>query len=291
MTRQSLRSVPLEVFEKTFKLLDDFNLRYSIASQLLLKTFAKLSAEIRLNFDDDKFRIKKQLIAQSKMLKKFVNEKGLVLKISRKTKEKEFIAKLQNLPGVRSLDSEYGFHNMSNAALVEVGRNCKNLASLYVGMFFPDISQKPLFNTLSNLRKLKRLSFKNLNSNSRNRVNDLTLEIIGANNKELEDLDFTDCQNISDSGIEKLMQSFQSLKSLNLTRCISLSNEGLIAMVNSLMSLKTLNLNDIAHLEDRVLKEIAGRCKSIIDISLRGCEVITDEGIIGLAKNLRNLKK
>ena len=116
MRRQSLRTIPLKIVEKTFEHLDDSNWRYSIASQLLLKTFAaQLSSnEIRISFDDEKFNIKKQLITQSKMLTKGVKEKGLVLEIPRNTKEEDFIGKLQNVPGVRTLNSEYRCYIMVN---------------------------------------------------------------------------------------------------------------------------------------------------------------------------------
>merc|ERR1712223_1448404 len=144
----------------------------------------------------------------------FVKERGLVLEIPRETEEQDFIAKLHNLPGVTSLNSKYGLY-MSNAALLEVGRNCKDLASLSVDWLFRNVSRKPLHKTLKCLKKLRRLSLQTLFLKSKDIVNDSTLKIIGAYNKELEDLDLTCSYETSDSGIRRLTQSLQSLKRLN----------------------------------------------------------------------------
>merc|ERR1712223_109710 len=97
----------------------------------------------------------------------------------------------------------------------EVGENCQELESLDVDILFFNISQDTLHCTLKNFKMLKRLNLGFLGV----RVNDSTLELIGAHNKELEQLDLTDCQQISDSAIQRLAQSLPGLKSLNLSWC------------------------------------------------------------------------
>lgn len=62
-------------------------------------------------------------------------------------------------------------------------------------------------------------------------------------------------------------------------------------MVKSLVDLKGLKISYISRLEDRVLNEIAGMCKSLLEINLSWCQLITDEGLIQLAMSLNRLKR
>merc|ERR1712156_173012 len=109
MRRQSMRALPIELFRRTAMHLNDSNLKYSIATQFLLKAFdsmlngenqqgPSLYGKIEINLDDDEFDKKKLLICQSKIVKEFVEEKGLKLIIGDKMHDNEFIDKFQKLP-------------------------------------------------------------------------------------------------------------------------------------------------------------------------------------------------
>jgi len=241
-----------------------------------------------MSLDDENFNTKKKLILQSKMLTKVAKERGLAIKIPDTTMEEEFIVKIHDLPGVTSLNGEY-CSCTSNAALLEVGRSCKDLESFNVFEVFRDISHEALQNTLQSLKKLKRLNMLDKFGTSGDAVDDSTLETIADNCKELEVLDLVGCI-ISDFGIQRLAQSLLRLKSLNLRACISLTNDGLTNMIKYLMNLKILNLSCIPHLEDRVLIEIAGRCENLTELHLDRSKHITDQAIIELAMELPRLK-
>ena len=121
--------------------------------------------------------------------------------------EDEFIGKLKQLSGVWSLDSKERLL-MSDRALKEVGSNCKDLKSLEFGKLFANvqlISQETLLKTLRNLRKLKRLEF---SINSEETIVDSTLETIRVYNRDLEALDMSLSNQLSDYRINKFFRLY-----------------------------------------------------------------------------------
>ena len=164
MGLKSIKSLSNELFVTTSKHLDDVIWKYSVASQFLLKSYESVSnckasedsisfGKIDLCFGDEKFESTKLLISKSKILRKLVKEQGLVIEITGEKGEQDFIEKLQNLPGVRSFNSECWLL-MSGSAMLAVHRNCNELTSLEVGLLFDDISHEVLLKVLKSLKKL-----------------------------------------------------------------------------------------------------------------------------------------
>merc|ERR1712156_703019 len=137
MRRHKIQQLPKKLFEKTTKRLNDSDLKFSLASKILVNCFASIpeienvdgrrSYEgIKMRFNDEKFYDKKNLINRSKTLKTSVEERGIEMIIQNGIEDEEFVAKLQNLPGVRSFAGAM-IHGLSGASLLEVRRTCRDL--------------------------------------------------------------------------------------------------------------------------------------------------------------------
>ncbi len=113
------------------------------------------------------------------------------------------------------------------------------------------------------------------------RVSAVTCDVLIAltqHNSQLNKLEISHCEEISDAVLFSIAQCCTSLTQLTITESEVLSDESVCAVVRSCNNIYTLTLDNCTRLSNAVLIEIyTAGCKRLMWLSLKGCILITSE--------------
>ena len=132
---------------------------------------------------------------------------------------------------------------------------------------------------------------KTLNLSGCVNIEDGLLEMISVACPNLEAIDLSSCENVTDEGLMKLgKRCGANLVSLVLERCLGISDASLSAFMLS-SRLTCLNLERCRGLTDSSMVKVLRMCTSLEDVDLSLCDGIGDDTIISLSKNCLNVKR
>ena len=135
---------------------------------------------------------------------------------------------------------------------------------------------------LQNLKKImNKTIIKNMVCLELSGVDDSYLQYVGSL-KQLEFLNLTRCDEITDQGLEHI-SSLQQLESLSLLGCYEITDQGL-KYISSLQRLKSLNVSYCGEITDQGLKHISS-LQQLKSLNLKQCDKITNQGLVVLYKN------
>ncbi|XP_013177189.1 PREDICTED: uncharacterized F-box/LRR-repeat protein C02F5.7-like [Papilio xuthus] len=124
------------------------------------------------------------------------------------------------------------------------------------------------------LARLKHL--RELDMSGCNRMTDVSLRY-AFNFKELVNLNFSRCQQITHEGVGHLVRNCPSIEYFNLTDCYNLKDDAVTEIVKGLRRLQTLELRGCNQLTDRSLEAIRTHCEKLKFLDVQGCRYMSPE--------------
>ncbi|GBP66154.1 hypothetical protein EVAR_83934_1 [Eumeta japonica] len=119
-------------------------------------------------------------------------------------------------------------------------------------------------------------------------VTDFALYELAKLGPALRYLSVAKCIQVSDSGISTLARRCYRLRYLNARGCCALGDDGVEAIAKGCSRLRALDLG-ATDVGERGLQILARCCPNLKKLALRGCELITDEGLEAVAYYCRGL--
>ncbi|KAG8577140.1 hypothetical protein GDO81_010077 [Engystomops pustulosus] len=226
-----------------------------------------------------------------------------------------------------------GNSRITDASIKAISRSSPNLSHIYVAdcQKITDISLKALASlkniTVLNVADCIRISdpgvrqvvegpsgnkIRELNLTNCLRVSDLSLLRIAQKCHNLNFLNLSFCENVSDSGIELLgnmaslisvdisgtsitdqgltaLGSQSKIKELSISECLGITDIGIQRFCHQSRDLEVLDISHCLQVTNNTLKTIAFCCKMLTSISIAGCFKITDISIQYLSGGCRYL--
>lgn len=127
---------------------------------------------------------------------------------------------------------------------------------------------------------------------------DFLVSLIAISCPYLEDLNLSNCSQITDKSLTLIARHCKHLKKLNLNRCDLISSSAIEELASGCKKLKIINLsrpllNPKRQISDESLSALVVANPEIMELRLRNCEKVSDDTIIAMAKtcgkNLRAL--
>ena len=112
---------------------------------------------------------------------------------------------------------------------------------------------------------------------------ELLLEVCAVN-PLMENLDLTECQDITDAGLLSLSDHCYCLKKISFSGCIKISHVGLRSLVLKNGSVVKLDLTKCHLIDDKGLRSIAVSLNHLKELDISGCYNVTDFGISAVAR-------
>lgn len=109
-------------------------------------------------------------------------------------------------------------------------------------------------------------------------INDDIVYALGQNCPDLIFIDLTGCGEISDQSLIALATHCPKLIDVNLTLCSKITDKGVIFLSEKCPDLKSLDLA-WCDITDQSIYALIKNCPRLTDVSLWGCEEVTDEAI------------
>lgn len=213
--------------------------------------------------------------------------------------------------------SSRGIANMNDEVLIKISVNCSKLIHLNINNC-DNVSDNGLIAIANQCSLIKFLGVSNCSQNRNltdgflqslgKNCNDLTiLEVSCCSNlsdngfmaiskgcHKIERIDMEECTRITDQTIVNLSAYCSNLRHLTLSRCESITDDGIqqlsissCATINE--SLQVLELDNCPLISDISLKQLYN-CKSLVQLELYDCQLITRSGIKKFQKNLPDCK-
>ena len=136
---------------------------------------------------------------------------------------------------------------------------------------------------VSDLIKQTKQSVLKLNFTDCTEITDLSLDRIGNNFKNLEEVIFKGCDKISLVGIRSLALNCQNLKKISF-KGYDIGDSGLRVIASNLVAIEEIDLSGCAKVSDRGLSELGHCCRNLKSINLRGCSSINESGYWALCE-------
>lgn len=210
--------------------------------------------------------------------------------------------------------SSRGLASMDNSVLRKMSINCPNLSHLNINNC-SNVSDEGLIPIAYECKSIKFLGVSNcshisnatLQSLGRNCSDLVILEVsccinlsdigfiaISKGCHKLERIDLEECTRITDQTIINLSANCSNLRHLTLSRCESITDEAIreLSISNSAIvneTLQVLELDNCPLISDTSLKQLYS-CKSLIQLELYDCQLITRSGIKKFQKVLPSCK-
>uniref|UniRef100_A0A0C9S5K8 TSA: Wollemia nobilis Ref_Wollemi_Transcript_12696_3172 transcribed RNA sequence n=1 Tax=Wollemia nobilis TaxID=56998 RepID=A0A0C9S5K8_9CONI len=179
-----------------------------------------------------------------------------------------------NCPGLLTLNVE-SCPQIGNKSLKAIGQHCFNLESFSISncAFVGDKGIMPIVSTSTKLIKVKLQAVK---------VTDSTLSAMGHYCKALTDLMLVNLQNVTEKGFYSMGNALgmQKLKCLSVTSCRGLMDASLVALGQGCPILKQVCLRKCEFLCDKGLKAFTEVAKSLENLQLEECNMISTVGLI-----------
>jgi hypothetical protein len=105
----------------------------------------------------------------------------------------------------------------------------------------------------------------------------------------LEELNLSNCNQVTDRSITTLASHATKLRKLNLNRCDLVTSVAVSALANAKVDLTALNLSrPLLHkrmwIQDEALLSLLQTTPNLQELRLRNCDLVTDTTIIEMAK-------
>lgn len=154
----------------------------------------------------------------------------------------------------------------------------------YLDLSMTSINQQGLQELFSVCSQLKKISLEHCQVNT-----EICFHI--AENEDLEVLNMTMCEGITNEGINRLVQRCQKLESLNLS-WTNMTSECIYSIVKNISSsLKHFNLSGCRHtLTDEHVSILVEKCPDLIDLDLSDATLLTGLSVDAIINNLSNLQ-
>uniref|UniRef100_A0A7S3DCF7 F-box/LRR-repeat protein 15-like leucin rich repeat domain-containing protein n=1 Tax=Palpitomonas bilix TaxID=652834 RepID=A0A7S3DCF7_9EUKA len=108
--------------------------------------------------------------------------------------------------------------------------------------------------------------------------------------KELSNVDFSHCRQVSDVGISVLANACPRLSTLQLTACSELSDASLQELSQHCPDLTSLNMSYCSKVTDAGLRYLSQGCMALEEVIIFGCRFVSQEGISALQAMCLNLR-
>ncbi len=174
---------------------------------------------------------------------------------------------------------------ITDLGFVPLGTYWPNLESIWLGGC-KKITVVGLRSLALNCRKLRRISFVGYD------VDDAGLRIIAASLVDLQCIDLSGCQMVTDRGLSEIAHCCTKLKSMKLGGCYKLGESGIWAfreVGNCCADLEEIDLSDVTYLSDKGLLLVAKGCVLLKKIHISRCPYVSSTAIAKVFKYASNL--
>jgi len=101
-------------------------------------------------------------------------------------------------------------------------------------------------------------------------------------------LSVSKCPRITDTGVRQLVSHCYKIRYLNLRGCVSITDSTVVSLTRSCTRLRSLDLGK-CEVTDAGLQQIARHLQQIRKVSVRGCGMVGDQGVVSLARGCPHL--
>ena len=98
------------------------------------------------------------------------------------------------------------------------------------------------------------------------------------------------CDRVSDTGLRHLVSHCFKLRYLNTRCCSSVTDASLLSISLSCTRLRSLDLGK-CDVTDNGLRHLAQRMPGLRKLSVRGCQLVGDQGVLAISRRCRGLVK
>ena len=109
-------------------------------------------------------------------------------------------------------------------------------------------------------------------------VGNTKLMTIASGCPQLQSLNITCSENITDEGIKALATGCPQLQSLNISGCRNITDEGITALASGCLQLQSLDISDCRNVTDEGIRALASGCTQLQSLDIDLCRNITGEG-------------
>ncbi|XP_026414862.1 F-box protein At3g58530-like isoform X1 [Papaver somniferum] len=192
-----------------------------------------------------------------------------------KSKCKEALGNLESL-------NLNGCQKISDKGIEVVTSACPKLKafSIYWNIRVTDLSIQQLVKNCSCIIDMNLSGCKN--------ITDKSMHLIADHYNELEELNLTRCVKLTDGGLQQILLKCSSLQYLNLY-ALSGFTDGAYMKISHLAHLRVLDLCGAQNLSNQGLSSIA-RCKNLVSLNLTWCVLVTDAGVVAIARGCPSLE-
>jgi len=107
---------------------------------------------------------------------------------------------------------------------------------------------------------------------------------------QVRELSLSDCPEVSDYGLCELAKLGPSLRYLSVSKCPQISDAGLRQLVSHCYKMRYLNLRGCVSITDATVMSLSRSCTRLRSLDVGKCDV-TDNGLRQLARQLPNIRK
>jgi len=129
-----------------------------------------------------------------------------------------------------------------------------------------------------------------LNSSHCDNITDEGIIALANGCPQLQSLDISRCDKITDEGIIALATGCPQLQSLIMSYCHNITDEGIRALATGLPQLQSLEISQCRNITDEGIRALASGCAQLQSLNITGCNNITDEGIRAVATGCPQLQ-
>ena len=107
-------------------------------------------------------------------------------------------------------------------------------------------------------------------------------------NLPLRYLSVSKCPRVTDTGLRHLVSHCYKLRYLNTRGCLAVTDATILSLTNSCTRLKSLDVGK-CDVTDNGLRQLAQKLPNLRKLSVRGCGLVGDPGILAVARSCHNL--
>ena len=187
-------------------------------------------------------------------------------------------------PSIKSLKLD-SCHVLTDFSLVDVGRYCKRLEHISLRGCV-NVKLVGLRSLAMNCRCLRSIDFEGYD------IDDSGLRIIAASLNNLEYLNLTNCNSITDRGLSQVAHCCTKLNTLKLGGCYKIGESGIWAFyeLENCPHLQKIELFRCIYVSNSALLSVAKRCPSLTMINISECSDIDTKAMVKFVKLNNKLK-
>ena len=112
------------------------------------------------------------------------------------------------------------------------------------------------------------------------------MSVLSLNTLSVRYLSVSKCPRISDTGLRHLVSHCYKLRYLNTRGCQAVTDATILSLTNSCTRLKSLDVGK-CDVTDNGLRQLAKMLPGLRKLSVRGCPLVGDPGILAVARSCR----